>query len=89
MSVFSTLPKEIIDIILEFLSIKKHHGRYSKRINMKEFTNIEKLFQEKKPVIFRMMTYINRSERNRPYSWRTIRIINFDNIDFERIENSS
>jgi hypothetical protein len=41
------LPEDIITHILQYISIKKHHGQYSKIINVKDFINIESLLTYK------------------------------------------
>jgi tRNA(Leu) C34 or U34 (ribose-2'-O)-methylase TrmL len=44
----NSLPIAIVDIILDYAHIKKHHGQYSQQINVKEFENIEKFLQKRK-----------------------------------------
>lgn len=49
---FCWLPQEIIEYILVYLSMKKHHGQYSRIIDLKPYINIEWMLRGKKDIVF-------------------------------------
>jgi hypothetical protein len=57
----ASLPQDVIHYILKYLSIVKHHGKYCRLLNLREYTNIRDFLQikQREKIVYLENTILN------------------------------